>query len=133
MVERVSDLPAGVLGFRASGKITRDEYVGMMEPIYASLERGERLNIYFELGEDFDGLALGALWEDMKAAGSVGLKHRSAWQRMALVTDKDWIRHGAAAFGPLAPGELRLFDPEDIAQARAWIAEPSPHAAGKAP
>jgi hypothetical protein len=38
VVERVSDLPAGVLGFRASGKITSDEYVGMMAPIYASLE-----------------------------------------------------------------------------------------------
>ena len=95
-----------------------------MEPIYATLERGEKLNIYFEVAEDFDGLALGALWEDMKAAGSVGLKHRSAWQRMALVTDKDWIRHGAAAFGPLAPDE--------IAQARAWIAEPLPNAPGRA-
>jgi hypothetical protein len=31
-------LPAGVLGFRASGKITRDEYVGMME-------RGEKPSI----------------------------------------------------------------------------------------
>ena len=132
MVERVSDLPAGVLGFRASGKITREEYAGMMEPIYATLERGEKLNIYFEVAEDFDGLALGALWEDMKAAGSVGLKHRSAWQRMALVTDKDWIRHGAAAFGPLAPGELRLFDPDDIARAKAWIAESLPNAAGGA-
>jgi hypothetical protein len=108
VIERVSDLPAG----------------GMMEPIYATLERGEKLNIYFEVAEDFDGLALGALWEDMKAAGSVGLKHRSAWQRMALVTDKDWIRHGAAAFGPLAPDE--------IAQARAWIAEPLPNAPGRA-
>jgi hypothetical protein len=132
VVERVSDLPAGVLGFRASGKITRDEYAGIMEPIYAALERGEKLSIYFELAGDFDGLELGALWEDMKAAGSVGLKHRSAWRRMAVVTDKDWIRHGAAAFGPLAPGELRLFDPGDIAQARAWIAEPLPHATGGA-
>ncbi len=132
VVERVSDLPAGVLGFRASGKISRDEYVGMMEPIYATLERAEKLSIYFELAGDFDGLALGALWEDMKAAGSVGLKHRSAWQRMALVTDKDWIRHAAAAFGPLAPGELRLFDPDDTAQARAWVAEPLQDVAGRA-
>ena len=46
----------------------------MMEPIYAVLERGEKLNVYFELGDDFHGLDLGALWQDVKAAGSVGLK-----------------------------------------------------------
>jgi hypothetical protein len=131
VIERVADLPAGVLGFRASGKLTRDEYREMIEPIYAALESGEKLNIYFELAGDFEGLDLGALWEDMKAAGSVGLKHRSSWQRMALVTDKDWIRYGAIVFGPLAPGELRLFDPEEEAQAKAWIAESA--AEGKAP
>ena len=110
MVERVADLPDGVLGFRATGTISRDEYRELMKPIYAALERGEKLNIYFELADDFHGLDLGALWEDLKAAGSVGLKHRSSWQRMAVVTDKDWIRHGAAVAGWLAPGELRLFD-----------------------
>jgi len=127
VIERLSDLPAGVIGFRASGKLTRDQYREMMEPIYAALERGEKLNIYFELADDFDGLDLAALWEDMKAAGSVGLKHRSSWQKMALVTDKNWIRHGAAVFGPLAPGELRIFDPDEKDQAKNWITGPSPN------
>jgi SpoIIAA-like len=122
MVERVADLPEGVLGFRATGTITRDEYRELMEPIYATLERGDKLNIYFELADAFHGLDLGALWEDLKAAGSVGLKHRSSWQRMAVVTDKDWIRHAAAAAGWLAPGELRLFAPDETAFAKAWVA-----------
>jgi len=122
VVEQLSDLPDGVLGFRASGKITREEYDEMMKPIYAALERGEKLNIYFELAEDFHGLDGGALWEDLKAAASVGLKHRSSWQKTALITDKDWIRRGASLFGPVAPGELRLFEPDETAEARAWIA-----------
>ena len=123
MIENVTDLPPGTLGFRASGKIASDEYRKMMEPIYAALERGDKLDIYFELADDFQGLDLGALWQDMQAAGSVGLKHRSAWRRMALVTDKDWVRHGASAFGWLAPGELRLFEPSERDKARAWLAE----------
>jgi SpoIIAA-like len=125
LIESVTDLPLGTLGFRASGKITSDEYRKMMEPIYAALERGEKLNIYFELADDFHGLDLGALWQDVQAAGSVGLKHRSSWQRMALVTDKGWVRHGASAFGWLAPGELRLFEPSERDKARAWLAETS--------
>ena len=126
MIERLTDLPAGTLGFRASGKLTSDEYRQMMEPIYATLERGEKLNLYFELAGDFSGLDLGALWQDVRAAGSIGLKHRSSWQRMALVTDKDWVRHGASAFGWLAPGELRLFEPSEADAARAWLAERAP-------
>jgi SpoIIAA-like len=125
VIEPVTDLPSGTLGFRASGKITSDEYREMIEPIYATLERGEKLNIYFELTEDFHGLDFGALAQDVKAAGSVGLKHRSSWERMALVTDKDWVRHGASAFGWLAPGELRLFEPSEQDEARAWLGETS--------
>jgi hypothetical protein len=125
VVERLADLPPGVLGFRASGKLTRDDYRELMEPIYAALERGDKLNIYFEVAEDFDGLDLGALREDLKAAGSVALKHRSSWQKLALVTDKDWIRRAAAVFGPLAPGELRVFDPGEREDAKGWVAEPS--------
>ena len=123
MVESVTDLPPGTLGFRASGKITGDEYRKLMQPIYAALERGEKLNIYFELADDFQGLDLAALWDDLRAAGSVGLKHRSSWQRMALVTEKDWVRHGASAFGWLAPGELRLFELSERDKARGWLAE----------
>jgi hypothetical protein len=121
VIEKVADLPAGTLGFRASGRITSKEYREMIEPIYATLDRGEKINLYFELADDFHGLDLGALWQDVKAAGSVGLKHRSSWARMALVTDKDWIRHGASAFGWLAPGELRLFEPSERDEARTWL------------
>ena len=125
LIEPITDLPSGMLGFRASGKLTSDEYRQMIEPIYATLERGEKLNIYFELADDFHGLDPGALLQDVKAAGSIGLKHRSSWQRMALVTDKDWVRHGASAFGWLAPGELRLFDLAERDTARAWMADTS--------
>jgi hypothetical protein len=125
VIEAISDLPAGVMGFRASGKISRDEYHQMMEPIYALLERGDPVHLLFVVKDDFHGLELAALWEDMKAAGSVGLKHRSAWKKMALLTNKDWIRHGAAGFGWLAPGELRVFDLDQITEATAWLAQPA--------
>ena len=90
MVETPTDLPPGTLGFLLSGKLTREEYRDLIEPIYAALDRGEKLNVYVELADDFHGLDSGALWQDLKAAGSVGLKHRDSWQRMALVTDRDW-------------------------------------------
>ena len=121
MVEPIGDLPAGVLGFRITGKLERDEYHDtLMAPIYAALERGEKLRVLVELPDDFQGLDAGALWEDLKAAGSVGLKHRSSWDRLAVVTDKDWMRHSISAFGWLSPGELRVFEPDELDEAKAW-------------
>jgi hypothetical protein len=125
VIETINSLPAGVIGFRASGKISREEYHHMMEPIYALLEQGDPVNLLFVVEDDFHGLDLRALWEDMKAAGSVGLKHRSAWKKMALLTNKDWIRHGEAGFGWLAPGELRVFDLDQMTEATAWLAQPA--------
>jgi hypothetical protein len=124
MVERLDGLPAGVIGFRLTGKLGRDDYHdALMKPIYAALDRGEKLKILIELPDEFDGLDLGALWEDMKAAGSVGLKHRDSWERFALVTDKDWVRHGVSAFGWISPGELRVFEAGEREQAVAWLGE----------
>src|SRR5262249_2645699 len=83
--------------------------------------RGTRLNLLFLVVDDFSGLDGSELWEDMKGGGSVGLKHRSAWRSIAVVTDKDWIRHATASAGWLAPGELRIFDPGQEPEATAWL------------
>jgi hypothetical protein len=124
MVERIGGLPEGALGFRLRGKLSREEYKSeLMQPIYDALERGDRLRILVELPDDFEGLDAGALWEDLKAAGSAGLKHRSAWERFAVVTGKDWVRQGVSVFGWMSPGELRVFGPGELDRAAAWLAE----------
>ncbi len=51
----------------------------------------------------------------------MGLEYRSSWERMAVVTDKDWLRHAVAAFGWLSPGELRIFEPGRIDDAKARV------------
>ncbi len=121
MVEPIEGMPPGTLGFRLSGKISRDEYFQILDPVLEKLERGEQVSFLVEAADDFQGLDAGALWEDMKAAGAVGLKHRSSWERLAVVTDKDWIRHGIAAFSWVIPGEIRVFEPGQLAEAKVWI------------
>ena len=36
------------------------------------------------------------------------------------MTDKDWMRHGVAAFGWLIPGEVRVFEPAELEEAKTW-------------
>ena len=122
MVEVLTDIPEHTFGFRVSGTITREEYHRMLDPVLAALDRGETVNLLTVADDDFHGLELEALWEDMKAAGSVGLKHRKAWRRLAVVTDKEWMRHAISGFGWLYPGELRIFDLSQLEAAKAWIA-----------
>lgn len=120
MVERIEGMAPGTLGFRLAGRITRDEYFEILDPVKEQLERGEQVSFLIEAGPDFHGLDLGALWEDVKVAGSVGLRYRSSWERLAVVTDKDWMRHGVAAFGWVIPGEIRVFEPGELEAAKAW-------------
>jgi hypothetical protein len=125
VVEQFRDLPEGTFGFRVSGTITRDEYHQMLDPVLAALERGETINLLTVADDDFHGLDGQALWEDMKAAAPVGLKHRKAWRRLAVVTNKDWMRHAIAGFGWLYPGELRVFDLDQVDAAKAWVVGPA--------
>ena len=120
MVEIIGNMPVGTLGFRISGRLTREEYFRILDPVRELLERGDKVSFLIVTEPDFHGLDLGALWEDLKAAGSVGLKHRSSWDRLAVVTDKDWMRHAISAFGWLSPGELRVFEPHELEHAKAW-------------
>jgi hypothetical protein len=120
VVEIIGNMPVGTLGFRISGRLTREEYFRILDPVRELLERGDKVSFLIVTEPDFHGLDLGALWEDLKALGSVGLKHRSSWDRLAVVTDKDWMRHAISAFGWLSPGELRVFEPNELDEAKAW-------------
>jgi hypothetical protein len=121
VVERL-DMPPGALGFRVSGKLDRHEYQEMLQPVQAALATGERVRLLIATAPDFQGLDLGAVWEDAEVGGAAILRHRSSWERIAVVTDKDWMRHAISGFGWLSPGELQVFEPHELDAAKAWVA-----------
>ena len=49
------------------------------------------------------------------------MEHVRHWERIALVTDVDWIGAAMKVFSFLMPGDVRLF-PLAADQAREWIA-----------
>jgi hypothetical protein len=120
MVERIGDMPAGTVGFRASGKLSKADYLDVLEPaLHDAVESGE-LRLLLVLS-DFDGLEPGAWVEDAKTALEVSVGHRSAWKSFALVTDVDWIAKATRVFAWIIPGEVRIFDMGALEDARAWI------------
>lgn len=120
MIAIIPDLPDNVLGFSASGKVTADDYASVLVPaVEAQLANRTKLRLLYQLGADFTGFGVGAMWADAK----LGLHHPAAWERVALVTDVDWLRSAATIFGFAMPGQVRVFTNSEMAIARSWVSE----------
>ncbi len=123
MIERMEGMPDGTLGFSFSGEVSRRDYDEVLVPaLREAVEAGE-VRCLCRMGPDFEGYEAGAVWEDMKTGASLGVGHLSAWKRMALVTDIDWVRHLAALFGWMTPGEMKVFADSELTQAKEWIGD----------
>ena len=124
MIEVMTDLPDRVLGLRAHGEVSAQDYKAVLVPaIEEKLTQHKKARLLYVLGDDFEGYTSGAAWEDAK----VGMKHLTDFERVAVVTDVDWIEKMIKAFGFVIPGEVRVFDDDDLDEARLWISEtPSP-------
>jgi hypothetical protein len=125
MIEPLADLPDGVLGFRFSGRVTREEYLAVLMPaLKPRLEGGAKIRLAVVLDDAFDSFESGALWEDVKFGFGTGIEHVRSWERMAIVSDVDWVRHSMALFGWMVPGEAKVFSLGDLDDAKAWLGAP---------
>jgi SpoIIAA-like len=121
MVEPIEEMPAGTLGFRAHGELTRSDYRGTLIPALREAVEAGAVRLMVVVADDFEKMDLGARIEDAKADLSFA-RSSDAWERTALVTDVGWIRRFFHLFSWLAPGELRVFGLAEEDEARAWVA-----------
>jgi hypothetical protein len=123
MVERMDDVPPGVIGLRASGKLTKEDYTEVLEPALKEAFTREEVRLLCEIEPGFEGLEAGALAEDLKTAFRLMIgEERHRWKRVAIVTDIDWIRRATEAFAWIVPGEIKVFLLAERDDARAWVA-----------
>ncbi len=54
-----------------------------------------------------------------RQAGGSELK---AWEKVAVVSDKDWLKHTVKAFAWMIPGDVRVFGLDQLDDAKAWAA-----------
>jgi hypothetical protein len=124
MINRLQDMPEGTIGFEFAGDVTGEEYRQVLEPpLEAAVEAGE-VRLLLQTAEDFDGMKLGARIEDAKANIRLGVAHRKAWKRVAIVTDSDWLSKSFRLWSHFVPVEMRIFAVAEAAGARAWVAAP---------
>lgn len=118
MIERLAGFPDNVVALGAKGQVTRADYEQVVLPEVDRVFRSHRrANFYYELGPRFTGLDPGAAWEDLKE----GFRHFGGWNKMAVVTDVEWIKRLVSGFGAIMPGEVRVFPYAEQSVARAWV------------
>jgi hypothetical protein len=111
--------PPNVIAVKAVGKLAKDDYANVLTPaIKALLDATGELRAVIVIGADFDGITPGGTWEDFRT----GLQNIGKWKRCAIVSDKDWVKHGVALFGWTMPGDVKLFAESDVDQAIEWAA-----------
>lgn len=119
MIELIPNLPGHVVGLNASGQVTASDYETVVVPaIESRLAQHGRVSILYHLGPAFTGFTSGAMWDDMK----LGVAHLRAWEKIAVVTDVDWIANGVRVFAFAMPCPVKVFPNREIADASNWVA-----------
>ncbi len=104
MIELLPNFPDNVVAIVCSGRVTKADYDSVLVPaVENALKKHEKVRIYYDIASDFAGFDPGAMFEDFK----VGMGHLTRWERIALVTDIEWIKHTMQFFSFMMPGDMK--------------------------
>jgi len=118
MIEQLQGFPDNVLAFVGHGRITRRDYETVLVPAAEkALAKHEKVRVYYQTAPDFAGYEPGAMWEDFK----VGMAHLSRWEKVALVTDVDWMSHAVDFFRFMMPCPVVVYPVSEADKAREWL------------
>ena len=120
MLRRISDMPGGTIGFEAVGEVEDDDWEKAVEPVLLhEAAEGRKIRLLYLLGpesREVEGDAMGA---DARFRA----RHASSFDRVAVVSDEDWMRPALRTLSFLLPGKAKGFRVNDLAAAKTWLAE----------
>jgi hypothetical protein len=118
MLEKIKDLPAGVDGLKAVGKISKQDYEQAFVPLLdKARHEGCRIRFLYQFGPEFESFSPGAAWEDAK----IGLHSMRLFDGCAIVTDLAWIRESTRLAGFFMPCPVRIFNNRERENAVEWL------------
>jgi hypothetical protein len=121
MFQIMTDVPAHVVGVRAVGQVTKDDYEQTLVPALEKVSKqfGE-LNFIMVFETDLSSFTYGAWMQDAK----ISFKHFAKWNKIAIVIDKTMIQKLSYVFNYISPAESKGFSLEELETAKAWVAAP---------
>jgi hypothetical protein len=114
----MTDVPVGTIGFEAVGEVDDDDWEEAVEPVLRrEIADGRKVRLLYVLGpaaRDVEGDAI-------KAGSEFRARHASSFDRLAVVSDEDWIRPALRALSFLMPGKSKGFRVNEIDDAKTWL------------
>lgn len=122
MIELLKGFPGNVVAIACHGDVSKKDYDDVLIPaVEKALQSHDKVRLLYEVSRDFAGYDLGAAWEDFKT----GMEHFSRWERIAVITDVDWIAASMKVFSVFLPGMMRVYPLAEADKARLWITQAS--------
>ena len=117
----MKDLPPHVVGVRALGNVSKDDYEQTLVPAIekAARESGS-INFLMLLETNISNFTYGAWMQDAK----MSLKHYGKWHKVAIVTDQKVIEKISQLLSFVSPAEVKGFPVSDVELAKVWVALP---------
>jgi SpoIIAA-like len=122
MLRRLTDMPVGALGFEAVGDVDDDDWEDTVEPVLRrEIAEGRKVRLLYVLGPETREVDDDAI----KADTGFRARHASSFDRVAVVSDEDWVRPALRTLSFLMPGKAKGFRVHELAEAKAWLAADS--------
>ena len=122
MLRRMRDMPPDTIGFEAIGKVEDDDWEESVEPVLRQeIAAGRKVRLLYLLGVEASDIEGDAMTAD------TGLRARLAtsFDRVAVVSDEDWLRPAVRALSFMLPGSAKAFRVRELQAAKAWLGEDS--------
>lgn len=117
MLELMNAGADNVVAVRGSGEITKDDYLSVLVPAAeAAFSKYDKIRVLYLIEDDAE-YAAGAMFED----ALMGVKHLFGWERIAVVTDVQWITKAMNGFQFLIPCPVKMFAKAGLEDAKSWI------------
>jgi hypothetical protein len=117
MIVQIPDLPDTMVGFRADGEVTKEDFEMVKHQVAELVEKTGKLNYLLFLDNSPKDFTLGAWLQD----ALLGIKNITKWNRAAIITDIEGVITFTDAFSKVMPGEFRGYRKEEYNTAVDWV------------
>ncbi len=120
MIEIINGLPPKVAAFKATGTITENDYINIINPLCDKIYREYgKINYLLVINTSLKNYTAGAWIKD----ALLGFIYFTDWRKIAIVSEKKSITDFTNFFGKLIPGQTKGFMMNNLEEAKAWIAD----------
>ncbi|ALM50569.1 hypothetical protein AMR72_17765 [Flavobacterium psychrophilum] len=117
MIVQIPDLPDTMVGFRADGEVTKDDFEIVKHQVSSLVEKTGKLNYLLFLNTSPSEFTAGAWLQD----ALLGIKNITKWNRAAIISDSETVINFTDIFSKLMPGEFRGYPKADYNEAVDWV------------